>query len=61
LTFNDIEGEHYGACPLGHAKLDTTALYTRVATNTIREVMSPLDRLTPLAPKNNEPRDKPPA
>jgi integrase/recombinase XerD len=30
------------------AKLDTTALYTRVATNTIREVMSPLDRLTPL-------------
>ena len=30
---------------LGHAKLDTTALYTRVATNTIREVMSPLDRL----------------
>ena len=33
---------------LGHAKLDTTALYTRVATNTIREVMSPLDRLTPL-------------
>ena len=33
---------------LGHAKLDTTALYTRVATNTIRDVMSPLDRLTPL-------------
>jgi site-specific recombinase XerD len=30
---------------LGHAKLDTTALYTRVATKTIREVMSPLDRL----------------
>lgn len=36
---------------LGHAKLETTALYTRVATNTIREVMSPLDRLTPLTPK----------
>ena len=35
---------------LGHAKLDTTALYTRVATNTIRAVMSPLDRLTPLGP-----------
>ena len=35
---------------LGHAKLDTTALYTRVATNTIREIMSPLDRLTPLMP-----------
>jgi integrase/recombinase XerD len=33
---------------LGHAKLDTTALYTRVATNTIRAIMSPLDRLTPL-------------
>ena len=34
---------------LGHAKLDTTALYTRVATSTIRTVMSPLDRLAPLA------------
>jgi integrase/recombinase XerD len=45
---------------LGHAKLDTTALYTRVATNTIREVMSPLDRLTPLSPKKNEPKDEPP-
>jgi integrase/recombinase XerD len=33
---------------LGHAKLETTALYTRVASNTIRDVMSPLDRLTPL-------------
>jgi len=40
---------------LGHAKLDTTALYTRVATNTIRAVMSPLDRLTPLRPKRDEP------
>jgi len=40
---------------LGHAKLDTTALYTRVATNTIRAVMSPLDRLTPLRPKREEP------
>jgi hypothetical protein len=27
---------------LGHAKLDTTARYTQVATNIIREVMSPL-------------------
>jgi hypothetical protein len=59
LTFNDIEGEHYGACPLGHAKLDTTALYTRVATNTIREVMSPLDRLTPLTAKKDNPKDEP--
>jgi integrase/recombinase XerD len=31
---------------LGHARLDTTALYTRVATKTIREIMSPLDRIT---------------
>ena len=30
---------------LGHAKLDTTALYTRVATKTIREVMSPLEHI----------------
>ena len=30
---------------LGHAKLDTTALYARVATNTIRAVLSPLDRI----------------
>ena len=33
---------------LGHAKLDTTALYTRVANTTIRTVTSPLDRLVPL-------------
>jgi integrase/recombinase XerD len=43
---------------LGHAKLDTTARYTQVATNVIREVMSPLDRLTPLVPKRT---DAPPA
>lgn len=40
---------------LGHAKLDTTALYTRVATNTIRTIISPLDRLTPLRLKKDEP------
>ena len=40
---------------LGHSKLDTTARYTQVATNIIREVMSPLDRLTPLVPKKDEP------
>jgi integrase/recombinase XerD len=39
---------------LGHAKLETTALYTRIATNTIRAVMSPLERLT-LNPKKDEP------
>ena len=33
---------------LGHSKLDTTALYAQVATNVIRAVVSPLDRLTPL-------------
>ena len=40
---------------LGHAKLDTTARYTQVATNTIRAVMSPLDRLSLIRPKTDEP------
>lgn len=31
---------------LGHVKLDTTARYTRVATNLLREVASSLDQLT---------------
>jgi integrase/recombinase XerD len=39
---------------LGHSKLETTALYTRIATNTIRAVMSPLERLN-LKPKTDEP------
>jgi integrase/recombinase XerD len=30
---------------LGHAKLDTTAYYTKVATRTMRNVTSPLDKL----------------
>jgi site-specific recombinase XerD len=30
---------------LGHAKLETTALYTRVAVNTVRDIQSPLERL----------------
>jgi site-specific recombinase XerD len=30
---------------LGHSKLETTALYTKVATRTVRAVISPLDRL----------------
>jgi hypothetical protein len=47
---------HYDSRPLGHAKLETTALYTQVATNTIREIMSPLDRLTPLVAKMAEPK-----
>jgi site-specific recombinase XerD len=31
---------------LGHAKLETTALYTQVATKTIRQVISPLERIS---------------
>ena len=38
---------------LGHAKLDTTARYTQVATNLLRSVESPLDRL--LRPKDQLP------
>ncbi len=41
---------------LGHAKLNTTALYTRVATTTIRKVMSPLDRLSLIEKKKGEPK-----
>jgi len=33
---------------LGHAKLDTTALYTKVSTRTIQAVASPLDRIIAL-------------
>ena len=40
---------------LGHAKLETTALYTRIATNTIRAVMSPLERLNLKLNKNEPP------
>jgi len=40
---------------LGHAKLDTTALYTRVANTTIRTVTSPLDRLVPLTEGRSRP------
>jgi integrase/recombinase XerD len=40
---------------LGHSKLETTARYTQVATTVIRQVMSPLDRLTPLRPKDGKP------
>jgi hypothetical protein len=32
---------------LAHARLDATARYTHVAVNTLRTVMSPLDRLVP--------------
>jgi len=40
---------------LGHAKLDTTSLYTRVATKTISEVMSPLDRIAGKLKEGAEP------
>ena len=33
-------------------KLETTALYTKVATRTVRAVISPLDRLGMLAVEN---------
>jgi hypothetical protein len=39
---------------LGHAKLETTAIYAQVATRTISAVTSPLDRLTSLAEKKSE-------
>jgi site-specific recombinase XerD len=35
---------------LGHKKLDTTALYSQVATKTIREVRSPLEHLVMAPP-----------
>ena len=40
---------------LGHAKLDTTARYTQVATNLLRRVESPLDRLMGIK-KDDEPQ-----
>lgn len=40
---------------LGHAKLETTALYTRVATRTVRAVISPLDRLGIIEPEQAAP------
>ena len=40
---------------LGHAKLDTTARYTHVATNVLRAVTSPLDRLLPPRPETEKP------
>jgi site-specific recombinase XerD len=33
---------------LGHKKLESTALYTQVATKLLREVVSPLDSLHPV-------------
>jgi integrase/recombinase XerD len=33
---------------LGHSKLENTALYTKVATRTVRTVTSPLDKISGL-------------
>ncbi len=40
---------------LGHAKLNTTAFYTQVATKTMRAVISPLDRLALTTTRGAEP------
>ena len=40
---------------LGHARLDTTAFYTKVATRTMRAVTSPLDRLMASTPAGSPP------
>jgi site-specific recombinase XerD len=40
---------------LGHSKLETTARYTHVATNLLRAVTSPLDRLLPSKPETEKP------
>jgi integrase/recombinase XerD len=45
---------HYDACPLGHAKLETTALYTRVAVK-VRDIKSPLERLGVNLTKRTQP------
>ena len=47
---------HYVSRPLGHSKLDTTARYAHVASKVLRDVLSPLDRLTPLAAKKGAPK-----
>ena len=40
---------------LGHAKLENTALYTRVATRTVRTVASPLDKVVALIEERTGP------
>jgi integrase/recombinase XerD len=40
---------------LGHSKLDTTARYAHVASKVLRDVLSPLDQLTPLSRKKGSP------
>jgi integrase/recombinase XerD len=40
---------------LGHAKLNSTAFYTKVATRTVRTVTSPLDKLGLFKPEEISP------
>ena len=40
---------------LGHAKLENTAFYTKVATRTVRAVTSPLDKLGMFLPTQTAP------
>ena len=40
---------------LGHSKLDTTARYAHVASKVLREMVSPLDQLTPLVRSKDAP------
>ena len=40
---------------LGHAKLNTTAFYTKVATRIVRTVISPFDKLPPMDPVGDAP------
>ncbi len=40
---------------LGHSKLDTTARYAHVASKVLRDMVSPLDRLSPLTPGKGTP------
>jgi integrase/recombinase XerD len=55
LIFNDIESEHYDSWLFGHAKLNSTAFYTKVATRTVRTVTSPLDKLGLFKPEESSP------
>lgn len=41
---------------LGHSKLDTTARYAHVASKVLRDVLSPLDQLTPLSAEKGAPK-----
>jgi len=47
----------YGACPLGHVKLETTAIYARVSPKLLNESHHPLDALPTVTSKR--PKRKP--